>query len=124
MTKLKYAITDYTTDFADSDQVYVEISKENISEIFSDANEIPRDDMGEENHDFSSGELQFIFDKDEDTLQEILAFPVYEQDDDIVNGESFINIIDRINDETPLMTDISAIMSNVLAKLHDARNTI
>ena len=98
MPNIVYKITDCITDFADSNQVYVEISKNDISKLFAAANETPKDDTGTINYDFSSGKLQFIFNKEDDTLQEVLAFPVYEPDkNNTVNGESFIDVYDVIH---------------------------
>ncbi len=75
------------TDLSDRDEVYAEISKEDIAKLFADAGAVAANDDGEKDDSYVSGEVQFFFSK-EGELNEILIAPVYETEDGYVNGES------------------------------------
>lgn len=110
MENFDYEITESTTDLDDSDLVYVEISKEVIAKMFADAMETPENPFGEEDDSYESGEIQFIFDKDSENLQEILVFPVYadEDGDGCSNGESFIDAPNSVWEYEDLIQDVVA----------------
>ena len=83
---MKLEFTEVMTQLSDLDEVYAEISKEDLAKILKDAKEVPVNDDGKKDDSYVSGEVQFIFSK-EGQLNEILIAPVYETKDGFVNGE-------------------------------------
>ncbi len=83
---MKLEFTEVMTELSDHDEVYAEISKEDLAKIFKNAKEVPVNDDGKKDDSYVSGEVQFIFSK-EGQLNEILIAPVYETKDGCVNGE-------------------------------------
>ena len=83
---MKLTFTEAMTDLTDRDEVYATISKEDLAKLFEDAVEVPSNDDGKKDDSYVSGEVQFIFTK-EGELEEILIAPVYETEDGYANGE-------------------------------------
>ena len=77
---MKLTFTEAMTDLTDRDEVYATISKEDLAKLFEDAVEVPSNDDGKKDDSYVSGEVQFIFTK-EGELEEILIAPVYETED-------------------------------------------
>ncbi len=83
---MKITYIEVCTDLANTDEVYAKISKEDTKKLYESAGETPINQNGAEDHSYIEGEVQFIFEKDQ-TLSEILLFPVYEEDDGFINGD-------------------------------------
>ncbi|MBQ3905973.1 MAG: hypothetical protein II743_04315 [Lachnospiraceae bacterium] len=83
---MKLTFTEAMTDLTDRDEVYATISKEDLAKLFEDVVEVPSNDDGKKDDSYVSGEVQFIFTK-EGELEEILIAPVYETEDGYANGE-------------------------------------
>ncbi len=83
--ELDYEVSEVVTDLANTNEVYVKISADDLKQIYDDVGEIPVNDEGDEDDSYTEGEIQFVFDK-HNHLDEILVFPVYE-DDGAVNGD-------------------------------------
>ncbi len=101
-------VEDVILDFSDSDQVYVSISKEETEKFFKDARVTPKNEYGKEDETYTGGEIQFIFEKDGDKIQEILIFPVYSNDQGSSNGSSFIDAPDSVWENTNLLNAVRA----------------
>ena len=71
-----------------SNEVFCSVTKEEVKYLFDLKHEVPKNDEGEEDDSYVSGEVQFMFNKETDELEEILLFPVYEDGEGgYVNGE-------------------------------------
>jgi hypothetical protein len=70
------------------------ISRADVYELFKKHNATPKNEAMEPDNNYTEGEIQFNYDKEDGSLFEILVFPIYENDDgDIMNGD-FLNITD------------------------------
>lgn len=87
MDKFKYEIDNVDLELYNTDEVYVEISREDTRKMYEEIRKWPINDNSEYDDSYVSGELQFIFDKGTDHLTEVLLFPVYEDE----NEEEFFN---------------------------------
>lgn len=83
--------TEAIFELDDCDEVNARISKEDLKALYDDAHCIPCNEDGKEDDTYIEGEIQFLFNKDTDVVDEILAFPVYEENEGIVNGD-FIDV--------------------------------
>ena len=84
--------TEAIFELDDCDEVNARISKEDLKALYDEAHCVPCNENGEEDDTYIEGEVQFLFNKDTDVVDEILAFPVYSEDQDaIVNGD-FIDV--------------------------------
>ncbi len=95
MTKeeIGFAFTETITGDLDHPEVYARITKEAVKKLFA-AEDLPTiNEEGREDNDYIEGEVQFIFDADGVTLNEILIFPVYSDGECLLNGD-FINAPD------------------------------
>ena len=102
---IEYEISEVNMELESSDQVYVEIPRETTSKIFKEKGQKPINAYSEEDDSYVSGELQFIFEKETDNLQELLLAPVYKEDDGFTNGD-FIIPPDYIFDDEELNEDV------------------
>ncbi len=75
--------------FRFDDVAFYHISKELTQKYLSENRLIPRDDTGNENNDFVSGEIQIFFNRDQKTFSEALIGPVYESDGSSVSGDVY-----------------------------------
>ena len=107
---MKVTVTDIVTELEDSNQVYVQLSREDTEKIFKDMDSIPKNEYNESDDSFTKGEMQFIFSKD-GNLEEILVFPVYEDTDcDAMTNGDFINAPNYIYESKELINFIKSIL--------------
>ena len=93
------------SELEDVDEVYINIEPEVVETLFREANTEPVNDEGYEDGTFVGGEIQFIFEKGTDEIDEILVFPVYSADEDeFINGD-FINAPASVYDYKELIDD-------------------
>ena len=78
--------------------VYGTIPKDITRDLFDGRGVIPTNDLGEADDSYICGEVQFMFNEESGTLDEILIFPVYSYEDTLVNGEDFIAAPDWFRD--------------------------
>ncbi len=81
-----------------SDTVYLTVSKENTSNIFQSEGEFPRNNEGDEDWTFIAGDLQVMFTRGTDNLEEALLFPVYEDGEALENGD-FTDVTENVTQE-------------------------
>lgn len=80
------------------------ISRENIQLIYELFDSQPKNDSGDPDNSYIYGEMRFNFNKETNELEEVLLFPVYENDpeddglDGLVNGD-FIRIDTMFSDK-------------------------
>lgn len=98
MTKeeLEFEITECVTSYEglDHPEVYASISREAVKAFFEEAGVTPLNIDDEPDDSYVEGEVQFIFNMDGDGLNEILIFPVYEDEDGFTNGSEFVSAPD------------------------------
>lgn len=105
--KFDYEIEDVITDLEDVDEVFVEISKEITKQLFNEADDVPRNADGEEDHSYVWGELQFMFLKGTNNLCEILLFTVFEDEyDEGTCVGDFTNAPNSVYDYKELIADV------------------
>ena len=94
MTKdeLEFEFTETCEGELDHPEVYASISKDAVKTLFEEAGQTLSDES------YVQGEVQFIFDSDGTTLDEILIFPVYDDGDSMMNGDDFIDAPDSFWD--------------------------
>ncbi|ADL36331.1 hypothetical protein bpr_II394 (plasmid) [Butyrivibrio proteoclasticus B316] len=91
---MKIEFYDTITEMNSCNMALAKVSKEDLKKIFEDAGKVPKNDCLEEDDSYIFGEIQFMFSKDMSSLDEILVFPVYGDDEGgEVNGD-FINAPD------------------------------
>ena len=81
-----------------SDTVYLTLSKEDTSSIFQSEGELPRNNEGDEDWSFSAGDLQVMFTRGTDNLEEALLFPVYEDGESLEDGD-FTDVTENVTQE-------------------------
>lgn len=70
------------------------ISRADVYELFKKHNATTKNDAMEPDSTYTEGEIQFNYDKEDNSLLEILVYPSYEDEyGDITNGD-FFNITD------------------------------
>ena len=99
LKKEDLTLTETSIDcFRFDDVVYYEISKELTKKFFLKNKLIPRDNLGNENENYESGEIQICFNRDENMFSEALIAPVYEDYGGLVNGDVY-SISDMISED-------------------------
>lgn len=78
--------------------VLAKLSKEETAKVFADARKQPKNAEIEPDDTFVSGEVHYVFDKENSTLDEVLIYPTYEEDDSLINGD-FIEAPDSFWDK-------------------------
>ena len=79
--------------------VCVLISKEDVKALFEANGAVPKNDALEPDDSYVEGEIQFNYDKEDNSLSEVLVFPTYEEEDgSLVNGD-FIDVADDLDEE-------------------------
>lgn len=90
LKKEDLTLTETSIDcFRFDDVAFYHISKELTQKYLSENRLIPRDDTGNENDDFASGEIQIFFNRDQKTFSEALIALVYESDGSSVSGDVY-----------------------------------
>ena len=107
----KYKIYEVNKDLSNTDEVYISISKEYTKDLFNEAGEIPYNSYGDKDESYIKGDIQYIFEKGTTNLDEILLFPVYEEEDSFINGE-FINAPDSVVKDQELFNKVKDALSN------------
>lgn len=79
--------TEVITELNSCNSACAEITRDEVSKIFADRRATPKDNNLEENDSFVSGEIQYVFSKDMSTLDEVLVYPVYDNDGCLENGD-------------------------------------
>lgn len=82
-------------EFNSCHSVVASVSKENVQLIYELFDAQPKNDDYELYDSYISGEIRFNFNKDTNEIEEVLLFPVYEndpEDDDGVRNGDFIRI--------------------------------
>ena len=93
-----YVIGEVALKLDITDNVIVDISKEDIEKIYKENGLIPKNDSGLENNDYADGEIVFKFEKGTENLSEVLICPNYiayndkEYNGDFVNIKEFMTI--------------------------------
>ena len=83
-----------------SDTVYLALSKEDTSNIFQSEGELPRNNEGDEDWTFIAGDLQLMFTRGTDNLEEALLFPVYEDEDgEALEDGDFTDVTTNVTQE-------------------------
>ena len=78
---------DTITEMNSCNTVLAELSKEETAKIFSDTGMQAKNAAMEPDDTFVSGEVHYVFDKENNTLDEVLIYPTYEEDDSLINGD-------------------------------------
>ena len=78
---------DVILDMNSCNIVLAQLSKEETAKVFADARKQPKNDAMEPDDTFVSGEVHYVFDKENGALDEVLIYPTYEEDDSLVNGD-------------------------------------
>ena len=94
---MNFEFTDTILEMNSCDMVTARISKDDTLSLFKKYGQKPKNQNLEPDDDFAYGEVQFLFDKGENSIQEILLFPVYADDSGEENGD-FINVYDDFKD--------------------------
>ncbi len=84
---------DTITEMNSCNMALAALTKEEVTAIFAGAGEQPKNSNMEPDDSYVSGEVQYIFDKEDNSLNEVLIYPCYEEDDSLTNGD-FINAPD------------------------------
>lgn len=94
MTKeeMGFRFTDITVGELDHPEIYARISKEATKRFFELDNVPPTNCDAVKDDSYIEGEVQFIFNADGKNLDEILIFPVYEDEEGgLINGADWAN---------------------------------
>ena len=81
---------DAIVDMNSCNIVLAKLSKNEVKEIFSVANVLPKNSDMIPDDTYDSGEVHFVFDKADDSLNEVLVYPCYSD----LNGD-FLNAPDK-----------------------------
>ena len=92
LTRNNIELTDLTINELDSNQLYFGVPLAFLTETFKETNTEITDPDGNPNDNFTAAELQVIFPKDSEEIEEILLFPVFEDEDGYANGENFVSV--------------------------------
>lgn len=85
--RLEFEKVEIGKDKGSSDIVYTKTTKEEVKYLYDMVQKVPCNNKGEEDDSYIYGEVQFFFNKKTEILEEILLYPVYNKDDEIVNGQ-------------------------------------
>ena len=70
------------------------IAKEDVTAIFERHRISPKNDAMEPDNSYTEGEIQFNYDKDDNSLSEVLVFPTYKDEEGGLTNGDFVNVID------------------------------
>lgn len=96
--KLEYGLVSYS-EISKLWTVYADISKEDVTKLFKHELKTPMNENREPDTSYTCGEIQFLFNDSNLSLNQVLVFPSYEDENgDITNGD-FIDMTEYFYDE-------------------------